>query len=165
MTQPIYFRVWAPSEQVFRDSWVAAGVAEVVDGKWQLTEAHRGMHVSLDMGWPGLIVKTPAVIDGDGNVVTPAVMKDGIFIDVKVYDPALIQQFTNGLEQYETVQVDGLDVQQERNLFDRTHAAQVFGLSDEPRNPNTNFPPGKKNAAGVTYCDWRDVETPAHGFA
>lgn len=45
-------------------------------------------------------------------------------------------------------------------LFERTWAAEVFGLTWRDRDPDTNFPAGYASAAGVYYADVSDINTP-----
>ena len=50
-------------------------------------------------------------------------------------------------------------------LFERTRAAQVFGLSPQAADPVTLFPAGYRNSTGVTYCDVAEFKTPSNVWA
>jgi hypothetical protein len=147
----IMFGVWAPSEAVFWDSWQAAGI---VDAERRLQPGYTEMQIATS--WPGIVVKTPAVMDGM-TVVTPAVLIPGWHTNVRVFG-SLAQQFTAGLPQ--------TDAQGKLlPLFTRTRAAQVFGLTPQAADPVTLFPAGYRNLTGVTYCDVAEFKTPSNVWA
>lgn len=147
----INFGVWAPSEQVFWDSWQAAGI---VDEERRLKPGYTEMQLATS--WPGIVVKTPAVMDGM-KIVTPAVLVPGWHANVRVYG-ALAQEFTYTLPQTDA---DGNLLP----LFQRTWAAEVFGLTDQPANKDTKFPAGMQDKNGVTYCDVADFKSPSNVWA
>ena len=64
-------------------------------------------------------------------------------------------EFTHTLEQHD--QAGDL-----LPLWDRTWAAEVFGLTAQPADPETGFPAGMRNTAGVTYADPMDIHTPTN---
>ena len=155
----IDFAVWAPSEAAFWQSWIDSGVVEIVDGVRQYTAEYPGIFATADGGWNGIIVKTPAVLDEDGNEITPAVMVDGWHTNVRVHGP-LVDQMTAGLDQYEA---DGETL---KSVFDRTHAVTVFGLTNTPADAATGYPVGYANtASGVRYADPRDFSSPSNVIA
>lgn len=131
--------VWAPDQQTFWSSWKQAGI---VDAQRAFTPEYPGIQVSdqTTQGW------TPT--DHDGNPVP------GWHANVRVAGP-LVQEFTYGLNQTG----ENGDV---LPLFERTWAAEVFGLTEQPADPQTGFPAGMRNSAGVTYADTRDIRTPTN---
>lgn len=155
----INFAVWAPSEAAFWQSWETAGIIEYVDGVRQYTSGYPGISTTAEGGWPGIIVKTPAVYDEEGNEVTPAVMVAGWHTNVRVYG-SLEDQMTVGLDQYEE---DGETL---KDIFSRTWAVNIFLLTQQPYDPATGFPAGYRNeTTGVTYADTRDFTSPSNVWA
>lgn len=147
----INFGVWAPDEATFWSSWQAAGI---VDASRDLNPGYTEMQIATS--WPGIVVKTPAVMDGM-TVVTPAVLVPGWHTNVRVYG-SLAAQFTAGLPQTDA---QGALLP----LFTRTRAAQVFGLSPQAADPDTKFPAGMRNSTGVTYCDVTEFKSPSNVWA
>jgi hypothetical protein len=148
----IHFGVWAPDEATFWQSWRDAGIVD--ENRNFLPEYSNG--IQLTTSWGGQVVKTPAVMDGM-TVVTPAVMVPGWHINARVFG-TLAQQFIYGLKQTDE---DGhlLDI------FDRTWAAEVFQLTEQPANAVTGFPAGWRNTSGVTYTDARNFSSPSNVWA
>ena len=163
----IDFGVWAPDEQTFWQSWIDAGIGNFYDddnnvtrfgdGQWRYAPEYRGIQTTTS--WSGIITKTPAVLDENGEVVTPAVLVPGWHTNVRVYGKDLIAQFTQGLEQQDE---DG----NLKRIWDRTHAARVFGLQYKEADAATGFPAGYRNvSSGVTYADIADFSSPANVWA
>ncbi len=153
MMQYIDFCAHAPDAASLWADWIDAGVATAPG---DLAPAYAGMHITgPEQGWQP--VRPTGETDGDGHPVMEAV--PGYHINVRAYDPQLIAEFTHQLEQYE---VDGVTL---KPLFERTHAALVFGLSHTPADPVTGFPASWCSARGVCYCDPRDIKTPANVWA
>ena len=142
MTYKIDFAVWSPDEETFWSSWQARGICTA---PYAWTPDYPGIQISdqTQQGW------TP--MREDGSPVP------GWHANVRITG-ALVWEFTNGLEQYDA---EG----NELPLFERTWAAEVFGLTAQPADNETGFPAGMRNSAGVTYADPRDIRTPANTWA
>lgn len=127
----IQFAVWAPSEQVFWDSWVAAGICIAP------YEFHPDYAQCVQL------------TDWDSGIIPDM---PGWFCNVRVFGQ-IEQAMIAGRPQTDE---DGrlLDV------FERTWAALVFSLTPQARDEVSNFPAGMRNSAGVTYADIRDIQTP-----
>lgn len=149
----IAFAVWSPDEATFRQSWIDAGILKNDPG-YQFEAAYQGVEITATQGWSGVIVKTPPVFDAEGAIITPAELVPGWHCNVYVTGP-LVEQMTQGLPQTDA---DGNLL----NVFERTHAVQMFGLTQQPADPVTGFPAGYRNSVGVTYADMRDIATPAN---
>ena len=50
-------------------------------------------------------------------------------------------------------------------IWERTHAAQAFGLSLQPADPVTGFPAGMRSPSGVVYADTNDFSSPSNVWA
>jgi len=149
MTQALKFGVLATTEQAFWDSWEAAGI---VDSNRNFTSEYPGIEVSTS--WNGQVVKTPAVLDGNGNETTPAVIVNGWHCNVRVTGP-LVAEMTYGLDQFDE---DG----NLKSIFDRTWATNIFQLTYQEADPATGFPAGYRNASGtVSYADPPDFSSPS----
>lgn len=137
MTYKIDFCVWSPDEATFWQSWIARGICTA---PYAWTSGYPGIQISDQTahGW------RPTREDG-----SPV---PGWHANVRITGP-LVWEFCNGLEQYDA---DG-DL---LPLFDRTWAAEVFRLTEQPADPETGFPAGMRNSTGVTYADPRDIRTP-----
>ena len=136
----ILFGCWAPSEQAFWDSWIAAGICtapHVFAAGYQEIQTTAG-------AWDGVVTR-------DGVAVP------GWHCNCRVWGN-LEAQFTAGLAQTDA---NG----NLKPLFERTHAAQIFGLTQEPANSETGFPAGYRNTTGVTYADVRDFSSPSNVWA
>jgi len=148
----IAFGVWSPDEATFWQSWRDAGIVD--ENRNFLPEYSNG--IQLTTSWGGQVVKTPAVMDGM-TVVTPAVMVPGWHCNCRVYG-ALEYQFTHTLAQTDA-EGNLLDI------FQRTWAAEVFKLIEQPENAETGFPAGYRNDTGVTYTDSRNFSSPSNVWA
>lgn len=151
----IDFAMWASDEETARQSWIAAGILENKPG-WQFTPNYPGIQVTLS--WGGAIVKTPAVLDENRNVVTPAVMVPGWHANVCV-SGTVAEAMTANLPQTDA---DGKLLE----LWTRTWAAYIFGLTEVETDPVTGFPTGFRNSAsGVKYCDPVLFKSPSNVWA
>jgi hypothetical protein len=54
---------------------------------------------------------------------------------------------------------------QEGTIWERTHAAVVFGLTLQEADPETGFPAGMRSAAGVVYADPSAFSSPSNVWA
>lgn len=146
------FAIWAPDEETFWQSWVTAGIC-TEPRIW--TPEYSNLVQITD--WDSGQIPIPAILDAEGNEITPASLKDGWFANCRV-SGSLAQEFTYGLNQHDE-NGNLLDI------FDRTWAAEVFGLTEQPANSEPGFPPGWRNANGVTYTDMRNILTPYNVWA
>lgn len=146
----IDFAVWSPSEAVFWNSWVAAGIVDA--DRNVLPEYANGFVISdqTSQGWTP--TRATGQVDGEGNPILEAV--PGWHANVRVYGD-LAQEMMYGLAQTDA---DGNML----NVFDRTWATHIFTLTQQPADPVTGFPAGYRNADGVTYCDVRDLSSPSN---
>ncbi len=161
----------APTRVIFWQSLVDADFVDLVDGEpvpKQGTIAGSpvpGMH-ELDgtpmMGWVELgdQVKTPAVMDADGEtVITPAVMYGKHFVNLRgwgTFEAAMIA----GNEQYEA---DGETL---KWLFDRTNLLYQYpSLIPYTIDIEAGTPRGYKNDDGVCFYDPNDLTTRANVWA
>jgi hypothetical protein len=158
----IEFGVWAPSKAAFYSAWETAGIGQLVDGVWEYNAPYAGGIQTTAESWSGVVVQTPGTYDAEGNEITPPVLVNGWHCNVRVHSQALIDQFTDGLDQYET---DGEGNQVLKDVFDRTNAATIFSLSSEAANGTTGFPAGQINASGIVYTDKRNFTSPANVWA
>lgn len=101
------------------------------------TPEYRGIEVTTT--WPGI------VINGEGEPVP------GWHCNVRVVGP-LEAEFTYGLPQ-------------EGTIWERTWAAEVFGLTPQESDPVTGFPAGYRNGSGVTYADPAAFLSPSNVWA
>lgn len=137
----INFGVWSPDEETFWQSWQTAGI---VDENRNFTSEYLD-HIQITTSWGGIIT------DSEGNVIP------GWHTNVRV-GGVLEQQFIYGLNQTDE-NGEPLDI------FDRTWAAEVFGLTEQPADEATGFPAGFRNAQGVTYTDTRNFTSPSNVWA
>lgn len=142
MTHEIQFAVRAPDAATFWSSWIAGGICAA---PYQWTAEYPGIQISDTEGQGWQATKS------DGTV-TP-----GFYANVRISGP-LVEQFTYGLSQTDS---EGNLL----NLFDRTWAAEVFGLTMQPADPVSGFPTGMRNVAGVTYVDIREIKSPSNVWA
>ena len=131
----IEFGIWAPDRDTLIQSWEDAGI---LDADGAFTPEYPG--VQWTDSWSGAI---------EGIA--------GYHCNVRVSGP-LVAEMTYGLNQTDA---DGNLL----NVFDRTWAAQIFQLTDQPADETTGFPAGMRNGTGVTYCDIRDFRTPSNVWA
>lgn len=135
------FGIRAPSEDTFWQSWIAAGICSE---PWIWTPAYSDLVQLTDWG-SGQI----PIFDAEGAVIGH---KTGWFANCRV-SRSLALEFTHGLDQYDA---EG----NEADIFDRTWAVDVFGLTLQEADPETGFPAGWRNSLGVTYTDKRNIITP-----
>jgi len=152
----ISFTIRASSEEVFRQRWIAAGILEDTPSGYTFRPGYPGVELTAMQGWSGLITKTPAVLDENMNVVTPAVMVPGWHCNARVEGP-LAEAMTAGLAQ---VDAEGNQLP----LFDRTWAAYIFGLQEiQAIDPASGFPYGAKTADNeIQYGDPVDIASPSN---
>ena len=51
------------------------------------------------------------------------------------------------------------------SLFERTRAALVFGLTQQPADPVSGFPAGMRDGQGNSYCDPVELRSPTNVWA
>jgi len=141
----ILFGVWSPDQSTFWQSWIGAGIA-TEPGVLAPTYA-QCVQTTAD-SWHGIVAKQTGT-DGDGNPVLEPV--PGWHCNVRVFG-AVEAQFTAGLPQT-------------GSIWERTRAAQVFGLTEQPADPETGFPAGMRSPAGVVYADCNDFSSPSNVWA
>lgn len=146
----IYFSCWAPDEATFWQSWVTAGICT---GPNEFVPQYAGA-VEVSTSWDGIVTKQTGT-DGEGNPIMTTV--PGWHCNVKV-DNCLAAMFTEGLPQTDE---DGNLLP----LFERTRAAQVFGLTLQEADPVTGFPAGMRDATGVRYADPNEFNSPSNVWA
>lgn len=137
----IQFGVWARSEQAFWDTWIAAGICES-PGVYR--PGYAGCIDTTAGAWDGTVYK-------QGSAVA------GWHCNVRVSGP-LYEQFTAGLAQTDA---DGNLL----SVWSRTHAAAVFGLTNQAADAATGFPAGMRSASGVTYADANAFSSPSNVWA
>ena len=142
----IDFAVRAPDEATFWQAWENAGIVGYdAERNREFAAEYREIAISSQTsdGW------VPTRSDGE---IVP-----GWHANVRVYGD-LALQMTAGLPQYDA---DGnlLDV------FQRTHAVQVFGLTEQPTDPVSGFPAGYRNSTGVHYADTAHLKSPSNVWA
>lgn len=153
------FGVWSPTKDAFFAAWTDAGIGAFdEDGNWVYNAPYAGSIQTTADSWSGIIVKTSGTYDEDGKELTPPVLVDGWHCNVRVHKPELIEQFIQGLPQTDE---DGNQL----SIWDRTHAAAFFQLSQQDADPTTGFPAGYRGAHGVTYADVTDFSSPANVWA
>lgn len=154
------FAVWAPDRQTFDQSWINAGIFERDDqGNIRFTPEYPGISISAqdEEGWAPTRPTGQIIDDGTGNMIAEVEVVPGWHANVRV-SGAVADAMTQGLNQYDA---DG----NLKNIFERTHAVDVFGLTEQPLDPATNFPAGYRNSTGVTYADLVDLKSPTNCWA
>lgn len=131
----IQFGVWSPDQATFWASWVQAGIATEAG---TLAPTYQDGIQTTAGSWDGIV--------SHAGVPVP-----GWHCNVRVFG-AIEQQFTAGLPQTGSIWV-------------RTRAAQVFGLTQEPADPDTGFPAGMRSQSGVVYADAADFSSPSNVWA
>lgn len=146
----IQFAVWSPDEETFWQSWINAGIIEIdEDGKRQFTSEYPGIEVS-DQTMQGWVPQRPTgATDEDGHPIMGPV--PGWHCNVQVTGP-LVDEMTYGLDQRDE---DG----NEKSVFDRTWATNIFALTYRDADPQTGFPSGYRNNTGVCYADSKDLSS------
>ena len=86
-----------------------------------------------------------------GHAMRNGVSVPGWHTNVKVIG-ALAQMFTAGCPDVGTI-------------WERTHAAQAFGLVQQDADPVTGFPAGMRSQNGVTYADLSAFSSPSNTWA
>ena len=134
----INFGVWSPDEATFWQSWRNAGV---VDENNEFT-AEYGNKIEIATSWPGIVTNAE-------GVAVP-----GWHTNVRVSGP-LEAEMTYGLPQTDA---DGNLL----SIWERTWAAEVFQLVEQPSDPVTGFPAGYRNSLSVTYADAATFSSPSN---
>lgn len=136
----IQFGVWAPSEQVFWDTWIAAGICSAPH---EFLPPYAGSVDTNASSWDGIVYKNSVAVQGWHT-------------NVRVYGD-VEEMMRAGRPQCDE-NGDPLSV------WDSTRAMQVFQLTEQPADPATGFPAGRRSASGVVYADVRDFSSPANVF-
>jgi len=139
----IIFGVWSPDESTFWQSWIDRGICTAPK---VFAPSYR--YIETTHTWDG-IVKKQTGVDQDGNPIMEAV--PGWHTNVRVSGP-LEAQFTAGKPSTGTI-------------WERTHAAAVFGLTYEAADSVTGFPEGMRSSAGVVYADASAFNSPSNVWA
>lgn len=142
------FGIHSPNgEDVFWQSWITAGICYE---PYIWTPEYSDLVQLTD--WDSGRITIPAILDAEGNEITPASLKPGWFANCRV-SRSVAERFTRGKAQYDA-EGNLLD------LLDRTWAKEEFGLTYQAADPETGFPAGWRNSLGVTYTDKRNILTP-----
>lgn len=151
----INFTIRATDEETFRQRWITAGILEDRPG-YEFRPAYPGVELSCMGGWPGIIVRTPAVLDENMQVITPAELVPGWHCNARVTG-TLAEAMTAGLAQTDA---EGSQL----GLFERTWAAYIFGLTEvQAIDPASGFPYGAKTADdAVQYGDPSEIKSPSN---
>lgn len=143
MTQPIEYLLWAPDRATFIATMAALTLP---DGRrlayLAIPNEPGGNDIYFIEGCEcseiGLVVKTPAVLDDDGNVVEPAVIVGGYHVNMHAYG-WLAELLTDGMPA-------------EGGVFERTRILDLLGDMDwEPSA--VGEPPGYVGRSGVKIFD------------
>ncbi len=153
MISTIDFAVWSPDEATFWASWVTAGICTA---PYKYTAEYPGVLISDQTAQGWVPTRATGELDENGQPILKAV--PGWHANIRIIDPGLIWQFTNGLPQTDE---NGVLL----NVFERTWATYVFALTEQTEDPITSFPAGYRNNTGVTYCDTRDIKSPSNIWA
>lgn len=152
----IDFAVRAPDEATFWQAWENAGIVGYdAEGNRVLAPEYREIAISSQTSDGWVPTRDSGRVDEDGNAIMEPV--PGWHANVRVHGD-LALQMTAGLPQYDD---DGnlLDV------FQRTHAVQVFGLTEQPADAVSGFPAGYRNSTGVHYADTAHLKSPSNVWA
>lgn len=154
----IEFGIKAPSETVFWQSWVDAGIVRQGDPEknepsYVFNDDYREIQLTAGV-WDGVITKPTGEVDEEDNPVYETV--PGWHCNARVYG-SLEAEMTYGLDPYDENGVL-------KNVFDRTWAKEIFQLTWQDADPVSGFPAGYKNSAGVVYADMRDFSSPSNGW-
>lgn len=136
----INFGVWAPSQEVFWQTWIDAGICSAPG---EYLPPYAGGVDTTASSWDGIVYKN--------GVTVP-----GWHCNVRVFGN-LADQMTQGLEMCDA---EG----NLKSVWDRTHARAFFQLTLEPENEETGFPAGYRSVTGVTYADASDFSSPTNVF-
>lgn len=154
----IDFCVSSPTEEIFWQSWVTAGIVtqDPETGLYTFTPEYPGVNVSSQTreGWTPTYKTGNMILNDEGNLVEEELPVDAWHANVRVMGP-LVDQMTAGKPQ---VDAEGNPL----SVFDRTWAVQIFNLTWREADPTTGFPAGYRSAQGVQYADPRDLKTPTN---
>lgn len=132
----ISFGVWAPTETVFWQSWISAGICKEPN----VFNAPFAGCVEVSTKWPGIV---PAKLLGQTVY--------GWHANVRVFG-AVEASFRAGCPTVGTI-------------WETTHAAEAFGLTQQDADPETGFPAGMRSSTGVVYADASAFKSPANVWA
>lgn len=137
----ILFGVWAPSEQVFWDTWIAAGICAAPH---EYLPPYAGCVDTTAGAWAGIVYKN--------GVPVP-----GWHVNVRVYGD--VEELMRAGKPQCDAEGNPLD------LWQSTRATEIFQLSNQPADAATGFPAGMRAASGVTYADARAFSSPSNVWA
>lgn len=135
----ILFDVWAPSAQVFWQSWIDAGICSA-PGVYRAPYAGC-VETTADnplTAWPGIVFRE--------GVAVP-----GWHVNVRV-GGVIEASFRAGCPDVGTI-------------WETTHAAEAFSLTRQAADPVTGFPAGMRSSSGVVYADAAAFSTPSNVWA
>lgn len=129
MTAPIEMLLWAPDRETFANTMATLTLPGGQHIAWLATEEEPGPTPTSSIRTLGVIlcdeigevVKTPAVLDEEGNIVTPAVIVPGYHVNM-VATGWLAETLTAGMPT-------------EGDIFTRTRILQLLGTMN--RQPST----------------------------
>ena len=136
----IQFGVWAPTEQVFWDTWIEAGICSAPN---EYVAPYAGCADTTSTAWDGIVYKNGAAVPGWHT-------------NVRVYGD-LEELMRAGKPQCDE-NGDPL------SLWESTRAREVFRLTWRDADPETNFPAGYQSPSGVVYADINDLKSPSVVF-
>jgi hypothetical protein len=131
----ISFGVWAPDEATFWASWIGAGIATEPG---RLAPSYAECIQTTADSWDGIVSRN--------GVAVP-----GWHCNVRLFG-AVEAMFRAGCP------ADG-------DIWQQTHAAQAFGLTDQPADMETGFPAGMRSPSGVVYADVHEFTSPSNVWA
>lgn len=136
------FALKSPDEATFWASWIKAGICSEPR---EFTPEYPGILISdqTSQGWTPMKNGTPV---------------SGWHANIRITDQGLIDRFTADLAQ---VDADGNLLP----LFERTHAAAFFGLTNQPADPISGFPAGMRSTDGITYTDPSEFKSATNTWA
>ena len=137
--------VWAPNRESFIKAMLAYNFGFIDENKNLIPRKD----VLIDE--IGVVVKTPAINDKDGNVIIPAVIVDGHHVNIRV---------TGDFAKFVTT-----DKPTEGTVFERTNVLTLIpGLQWEPINQE-GVPAGYEGIHGVRLFDPTSVQLPMRVWA
>lgn len=137
--------IWAPTREAF--------VKAMLDYNFGYLDSDKNLIPRNDVliDEIGEVVKTPATVDADGNIVSPAVIVDGHHVNIRV---------TGDFARFVT---DGKP--SEGNIFERTNVLNLIpGLNWKPINKE-GVPAGYEGIHGVRLYDPTTVQLPMRVWA
>ena len=157
---------WCSTRELFVTGMTTTALP---DGSMLATLSEDGAlipHAGVIIDEIGPVVKTPAVLDEDGNVITPAVVVEGHHVNLVAYGE-LAQMLIMGPPDAEGNPTQLPQYDSEGNLlsvFERTNILSLIpGLTWEPL-PSEGVPPGYVGPNGVVLFDPSVVKNRARVF-